>query len=133
MIIDSDTHVNENEDTWSYLDTSVDWYAPQTLQVTGQHSERSTPDRQHFWFFGDGTLHPRRFYDDAETGTTMATRHLTDVGARLRHMDALGTDVQVIYPTLFLHTLTDRADVDVRCATPTTAGSGSAVKHPTAA
>jgi len=38
---------------------------------------------------------------------------MTDVTARLKHMDALGIDVQVLYPTLFLRPTTARADVEL--------------------
>ena len=33
--------------------------------------------------------------------TTMATRDLADVGARVKHMDELGIDVQVLYRASF--------------------------------
>ena len=40
----------------------------------------------------------------ANTGadTPRESRELTDVEGRLRHMDALGVDVEVVYPTLLL-------------------------------
>ena len=45
--------------------------------------------------------------------TTMATRDLADVSARLKHMDELGIDVQVLYPSIFLDQCTERPDTDV--------------------
>jgi predicted TIM-barrel fold metal-dependent hydrolase len=51
--------------------------------------------------------------DDAATHTTAAMRELTDVEARLAAMDALGVDVQVIYPTMFLVEGTDRPEVEL--------------------
>jgi uncharacterized protein len=35
------------------------------------------------------------------------------VGARVRHMDELGTDIQVLYPTLFISPYTDKPDVEL--------------------
>jgi predicted TIM-barrel fold metal-dependent hydrolase len=45
--------------------------------------------------------------------TSAATRTLADVQARIRHMDELGVDVQVLYPTLFLTEQTSRARTEV--------------------
>ena len=36
------------------------------------------------------------------THTTVETRELLDPMARIKHMDELGTEVQVLYPTMFL-------------------------------
>jgi predicted TIM-barrel fold metal-dependent hydrolase len=63
------------------------------------------------WFI-DGQIYPRRIRDDQATGTTTGTRELSDVAARLRHMDQLNVDVQVIYPTLLLHEFTRRPEVE---------------------
>ena len=49
--------------------------------------------------------------DDGNTRTTVETRELLDVQARLRDMDAMGTEVQVLYPTLFLMEATERPEV----------------------
>jgi len=37
---------------------------------------------------------------------------LLDIDARLAHMDELGVDIQVLYPTLFLRPVTTRAEVE---------------------
>jgi predicted TIM-barrel fold metal-dependent hydrolase len=39
-------------------------------------------------------------------------REMRDIEARLRHMDELEIDIQVLYPSLFLRPLTDRPDID---------------------
>jgi predicted TIM-barrel fold metal-dependent hydrolase len=41
------------------------------------------------------------------------TRQLLDPMARVRHMDELGTEVQVMYPTLFLVGVTDRPEIEL--------------------
>ena len=48
-----------------------------------------------------------------DMATTMATRDLADVGARIKHMDELGIDIQVLYPSIFLDQCTERADTEV--------------------
>ena len=50
----------------------------------------------------DGHRKERKIRDDAKSRTTVEQRELLDVEARLRHMDELGTEIQIIYPTLFL-------------------------------
>ncbi len=42
----------------------------------------------------------------------ISSREIADVGARVKDMDRLGVDVQVIYPTLFLVYLTDDAELE---------------------
>ncbi len=46
------------------------------------------------------------------TDTSRESRELTDIDARLRHMDELEIDIQVIYPTLFLRPVTQNMDVE---------------------
>jgi predicted TIM-barrel fold metal-dependent hydrolase len=38
---------------------------------------------------------------------------MLDIKSRLAHMDALGIDIQVLYPTIFLRPLTTRAEVEL--------------------
>ena len=56
----------------------------------------------HRWWVVDGKTRIRFFRSDERTGTTVETRELTDVKARLRQMDEMGVEVQVIYPTSLL-------------------------------
>ena len=51
--------------------------------------------------------------DDVRTGTTEATRELKDVPARLRQMDELGVDVQVLYPTTMLSAVSEKPEVEL--------------------
>jgi predicted TIM-barrel fold metal-dependent hydrolase len=45
--------------------------------------------------------------------TPEETREAENVEARLRHMDELGIDIQVLYPTVFIEQIADRAEVEV--------------------
>ena len=38
---------------------------------------------------------------------------MDDIQARLKHMDGLGVDVQVLYPTIFLRPFTRRPEVEL--------------------
>ncbi len=108
-IIDADTHVDETEDTWEFLLPEE-----QDLKPTTGYPSRPDPSRPptRYWII-DNHRQPRFTRSDAETRTTVATRELLDVEARLRDMDAMDVEVQVIYPTLFLVGISERSDLDV--------------------
>lgn len=119
MFIDADTHVDENEATFSYIPSSLDHLRPRTIEFTEEEmppwltSNRSSGSGLYRCWFIDGHIHPRRVRSDSRTRTVIETRELIDVGARVRHMDALNVETQVIYPTLFLRELSRRSDVMV--------------------
>ena len=106
-IIDADTHIDETEATWEYLRDFEQEFKPIT-----QHPSRVDPSKTpaRYWLV-DGHRQMRFVRDDGNTRTTVATRELLDVPARLRDMDAMGTEVQVLYPTLFLMEATERPEV----------------------
>src|SRR6266540_6779020 len=84
-IIDSDAHVIEYDHTWDFMaESEVRFRPPSRPQQQGQ-------GRGH----GDKVVLP----DEC--------RNPIDVPARVRHMDQLGTDVQVLFPTLFISPYTD--------------------------
>ncbi len=119
MFIDADTHVDECEETFSYIPKALEHLRPHTISFNPEDrpswlgSDRdSGSGLSRFWFI-DGNLYPRRIRSDQRTRTVIATRELHDVGARLRHMDALEVELQVIYPTLFLREVSLRADISV--------------------
>jgi uncharacterized protein len=103
-VIDADTHVDETEATWEYLLPSERQYRP-TCEIDDQ-------DGKPYWLV-DGTRFLRIPRDFAKTGTTVETRELKDVRARVADMDRMGTEVQVIYPTLFLLAPAQRPEVDL--------------------
>ena len=101
MRIDCDAHVDETEETWSRIADNLSHARPLTVDVGSR-----------MWTW-PGRTRPRHVRDDAKTGTTEATRTLRDVDARVRHLDELGIDVQVLYPTFFLSAPSDRAEIEV--------------------
>jgi predicted TIM-barrel fold metal-dependent hydrolase len=112
-VIDADTHIDETDQTWEYFDPAEIAFKPTT-----EYSKGFDPNRVdkagfrggRYWLI-DGKRQLRRFADDARTGTTAETRELIDIPARLAHMDRLGVDIQVMYPTLFLIEATERLEV----------------------
>jgi predicted TIM-barrel fold metal-dependent hydrolase len=108
-VIDADTHVDETEDTWEYMREADLQFKPSTAYPPSP--DPKLPQAR-YWIV-DGRRQLRFIRGDKESGTTVETRELLDVRARLRHMDELGTDIQVIYPTLFLMEATERAEVSV--------------------
>ena len=112
-IIDSDTHVDETDETWEYLADSDQQFRPVTVTQDAPGGSDRTPRGYNRYWLIDGQLRLRRIRDDQRTGTVQQTRELTDVPARLRHMDQLGVDVQVMYPTLFLTQVSGRPEVEL--------------------
>lgn len=84
-VIDSDAHVIEYDHTWDYMS-----------EPDLKHRPPSRPATQ-----GQGRGHGDKVVLPDEC------RNPIDVAARVRHMDELGTDLQVLFPTLFISPYTD--------------------------
>ncbi len=113
MIIDADCHVIECEQTWALADESEARFAP--VALTSAEGKR--------YLAIDGRLRPSSAgQDDDSRGPKLAlsglaqisqaNRTMQDIDARLRHMDELGVDIQVLYPTIYLGQLTTRPEVE---------------------
>lgn len=104
-IIDADAHVLETERTWDYMSESEREFRPQV--VATPQAEESGGE---CWLI-DGRLHPKA--RNVGKDTPKASREMEDIAARIRHMDELAVDVQVLYPTVFLRPFTNRAEVEL--------------------
>lgn len=104
-IVDADAHVLECQATWSYLSQAEASFEPAVVKATTKSGAE-----EEFWLM-DGLIQPKS--QNMGVDTPRAARELTDVDARLRHMDQLGVDIQVIYPTVFLRPFTRRAEVEI--------------------
>ncbi len=105
LAIDADAHVIETEHTWDYLEGRDKRFRP--VPVTVDMPEGGT---RNFWVINGKLIGGR---DNIGLDTPKESRDMADIDARLKHMDEIGTDVQVLYPTLFLRPVTDRADVEL--------------------
>ncbi len=117
-VIDADAHVVESERVWDYLEASEKKFRPTLV------AEPDSPERQ-YWVLDGENLgpkfpspnekqseeHVKRF--GREVGTPVEARELADVAQRLKHMDQLGIDVQVMYNSLWLRALTRRPEVEI--------------------
>ena len=116
--IDADAHVVESPHTWDYLTPSENKFRPMLFKPEGDtqraHWVIDGKIRGLFRFtFSKEDLERKSAEIGRDMATTMATRDLADVSARLKHMDELGIDVQVLYPSIFLDQCTERPDTDV--------------------
>ncbi len=118
MIIDADAHVVETQHTWNYLDGADKKYRPQLFQSA------ENPNAQ-YWFldgrsigFRNATLSEQELIALSKaTGRTLQTaadaRELRDVELRLQHMDKLGIDVQILFNTMWIARVADKAEAEI--------------------
>jgi predicted TIM-barrel fold metal-dependent hydrolase len=105
-VIDADAHVIENESTWDYMLESERQFKPKVVSAT------STKDPFDYWMV-DGRVIPR---NNVGRDLPVAAREMTDLNLRIKHMDELGIDCQVIYPTFFITPVSRRPDIDFAVA-----------------
>src|SRR5438874_1517343 len=98
MRIDADAHVDETEATWDWLEESGSRFRTITVEADESVTLRGGDKA---WKVGDVMLR-RPVRDYRRTGTSDETNQLLDVNARLKHLDELRIDMQVIYPTTFI-------------------------------
>lgn len=117
-VIDADTHVVETEHTWDYMDPDEQKYRPVVVQS-------QAGDGAKYWLV-DGKIRGRARGPVAAQGlspkaarnmvTDDAKRYMEDIPGRIAHMDALGIDVQVLYPTMYINRMCDRPETEVALA-----------------
>ena len=118
LTIDADAHVLENPHTWDFLEESEQDFRPEIVVSERQYTKAELRDKwdrmpkrgAEYWFV-DGRLQPKNH--NVGLDTTPEAREMRDVEARLRHMDELEVDVQVLYPTLFLRPVTMKPAVEL--------------------
>src|SRR6266446_8144909 len=112
-MIDADTHVDESEVTWKKLDgTSYAKYIPVTVTLPPDEAKRAgyNPTNSRCWVV-EGRLQNRAIRDEVNHPPRVL-RELEDVRGRLAHMDKMGVDVQVIFPTFFIRYNTGNAEAE---------------------
>ena len=116
--IDSDAHVVETEQTWDFIDPSDSHLRPIIVSPKDGGG-------QSYWFVDGKTRGLARGAIAAKglsnkvtrkMDTPVAAREMEDIPARLAHMDELGIDVQVLYPTIYINRACDREATDVALA-----------------
>ena len=121
-VVDADTHIAEPEAMWKLIDEKM---APRRPVLVGLPDDTWFGERNALWLI-DGNIFPKpagkgsyrlvtpsaQKAEKVRGDIAIASRELTDVNARVKDMDRLGVDVQVIYPTLFLVYITDDPELD---------------------
>jgi predicted TIM-barrel fold metal-dependent hydrolase len=103
-VIDADAHVHECDRTWEFFEESDRQYKPMIV------SERDGENPDKTYWIVDGALGRRPEFNVGKA-TPREYRELEDVAGRIRHMDELGVDVQVLYPSI-LTTIAERPEVE---------------------
>jgi predicted TIM-barrel fold metal-dependent hydrolase len=104
-VIDSDAHVLETNRTWEYMLESEREMRPRIV---------ATPNDA--FSGGESWLVDGTYIGKARNvghDTSRQAREMENIKARLAHMDELGVDVQVLYPTIFLRPFTRRPEVEL--------------------
>jgi predicted TIM-barrel fold metal-dependent hydrolase len=103
LTIDADAHVIENESTWDFMLDSERQFKP---KIVGSGDPKDNFD---YWLV-DGRVIPR---NNVGRDLAVAAREMSDLSLRIKHMDELGIDFQVIYPTFFITPVSRRPDIDL--------------------
>ncbi|NKB20275.1 MAG: amidohydrolase family protein [Alphaproteobacteria bacterium] len=111
LTIDSDAHVIENMATWRFLEESEQAFMPSIVQRTAGNEARNVAGniKRNYWVVN------RRIHDKDENlahDVPEESREMRDVQARIAHMDELEIDIQVLFPTLMLRPIADRAPLE---------------------
>ena len=111
-IIDADTHISEGGAMWALIDRPMQPRRPIMLSVP---EDTWNGNRNAFWLI-DGEIYPKpagkgsfalvtpsaQRVQEGRKDSTPQTREMTDIRGRLADMDKLHTEIQIVYPTLFL-------------------------------
>ena len=112
-MIDADTHVDECEETWKKLEgTPCGKYIPVTVSMPPDEAKRAgyNATTSRCWVV-EGRLQNRAIRDEVNHPPRLL-RELQDVPGRVAHMDKMGVDVQVIFPTFFIRYNTSNAEAE---------------------
>ena len=99
--VDADAHVIESPLTWDFIAEEDKAHTPlMVVQTEGREVKSNEGGTSKEYWLMDNRFHAK----DKNVGsdTSIESRELSDIGARIAHMDELGIDIQVLYPTLFL-------------------------------
>lgn len=114
-VIDADTHVIECEQTWAYFDKADEALRPKivTSEEPVTHKRESPMSGHAFWLV-DGRMYMKGGQVAARYPD--GTRDMTNPDARIKHMNELGIDTQVLIPSFFLGSILEHADTELALA-----------------
>ena len=117
QVIDADAHVVETARTWEYMSPDDVQYRPNLL------FSQDVPPKRYWQVDGkirglqpqslsEMDLEERSRRSGKSIVTPQAAREMDDVDLRLKDMDRLGIDVQVLHNTLWIEQVTERPEVE---------------------
>jgi predicted TIM-barrel fold metal-dependent hydrolase len=112
--IDADAHVIETPRTWSYMREDEQEFRPQIFVRDPNDGAPYRPNQRHEYWVIEGKLQSKG--SNVGKDVSSESREMADVRKRLAHMDEIGIDVQVLFPSLFLRPLTINHDVELALA-----------------
>jgi predicted TIM-barrel fold metal-dependent hydrolase len=107
--IDADAHVIETPATWEYMTEGEQEYRPQIYVRSPDDGAADRSNQRNEYWMVDGVLATKT---NVGADVPVESRELSDVERRLAHMDEIGVDIQVLYPSIFLHPLTKEPYVE---------------------
>lgn len=123
QVVDADAHVIETDRTWDYMEGDDRKYRPVGVSLPpnpafpGAGRDVWVVDGKikgfRFPVLNDDQLDARSKLLGRDQRTAQEAREMGDIEARLRHMDMLGIDLQVLHATIFISEVTDKPEVDV--------------------
>ncbi len=118
LTIDADAHVIETERTWDYMDPADRKYRPVLVGPRDESvQERWMIDGKirgfRFATLTEQELRRRSEQSGRDVVTPQASREMDDVSLRLKDLDRLGIDIQVLHNTICIEQLTDRPEIEV--------------------
>lgn len=110
--IDADAHVIETLSTFEFMDEAERKFAPIVVtQTAGQERQKTFGGVfREYWMIDNITIPKDKLVDVA---TPDEARDMSSIDSRLKHMDKLEIDVQVLYPTMFLTPVAKRPEATV--------------------
>ena len=111
--IDADGHVVETPRTWSFLREQEKQFHPLIYVRNPNDGGGTNPRYQEDYWVIDGKLVTK---NNSGKDVPSEARDMIDIKKRLDHMDEIGIDIQVLYPTIFLRPLTEEPDLEFALA-----------------
>jgi predicted TIM-barrel fold metal-dependent hydrolase len=102
--------VIETPETFKFMEETDAKNAPIVLTQTSgaPRANNSGGVHKEHWLIDNRSIPKDKLADIA---TSDSSREMTDIPGRLRHMDELEIDIQVLYPTMFLRPLSERPHI----------------------
>jgi uncharacterized protein len=117
MVIDADAHVEESVETWRYLEPEYYPFRPIPVKFPedtcfGSHNAAWVIDYKLRLYAANPTIMKAA----SDKGVPIAVQELNDVPGRLRYLDLLKVDRQVIFPSLWLGCPSENVDLEAALA-----------------